>query len=294
MFGNRRARANAPWRPRTCAAILQLLDDESFTGPSRRDFRDPLAQTHRTGCGRPTACAASLVVRMFLSEPCKRSFIDETLRLMIDALDAHRVAFYGVDRNSNLRDFVVQGVPHAFHEEYLNRMVEFDPLHIRRVAGHTGPLVRWDEAAHYASPEHVSIYARFLSRYGVVDSLELLFRDRSTIVAGLNVAWTERDPPPSAKVLQLAAQLQRYVEFSLAERLRAARSSWVDAARAYGLTSRECEVAQLVCKGRTNHAVAVCLGIAESTVKTHLVRIFDKCRVDSRAGLVACLTDRGY
>ena len=229
---------------------------------------------------------------MSLADPCNRPFIDETLRLVRDALGARWVAFYGVDGDRNLRDFVVQGVPPGFHEDYLERMEAFDPLHIRRIARHAGPLVRWDDAAHYASPEHVSVYARFLLRYGVLDSLELIFRDSSTIVAGLNVAWTERDPAPGATAIQLAAQLQRYIEFSLVERLRAARSAWLDATRAFGLTSREREVVQLVCRGHTNQGVAACLGIAESTVKTHLVRVFQKCSVDSRAGLVACLSDR--
>lgn len=253
-------------------------------------FREPVA----LAAGGQIGCVACLAVSMSLADPCNRPFIDETLRLVRDALGVRRVAFYGVDSDWNLRDFVVQEVPPAFHEDYVRRMVVFDPLHIRRIAGHAGPLVRWADAAHYASPEHVTIYARFLRRHGVVDSLEWMFRDRATIVAGLNVAWTQQDPPPGTKVLQLAAQLQRYIEFSLSERLRAARSDWLDATRAFGLTPRECEVAQLVCKGHTNHGVAACLGIAASTVKTHLLRIFEKCRVDSRAGLVACLTERGH
>lgn len=228
---------------------------------------------------------------MSLADPRHRPFIDETLRLVSGALGVHRLVFYGVDQERNLRDYVVQGVPRAMHEHYLRRMVAFDPLHIRRVAGHAGPLVRWCEAARYASPEHVGLYARFLRRYGVVDSLELMFRDRASIVAGLTVAWTEQDPRPAATTLKLAAQLQRYIEFALAGRMSAARASWIESARAFGLTAREREVAQLVCHGHTNQAVATCLGIAPSTVKTHLLRIFEKCEVDSRAGLVARLND---
>ncbi|HEX6245930.1 MAG TPA: LuxR C-terminal-related transcriptional regulator [Polyangiales bacterium] len=231
---------------------------------------------------------------MSLADLRNRPFIDETLRLVGGALGVQRLVFYGVDRERNLRDYVVRGVPASMHQHYLRRMVTFDPLHIRRIAGHAGPLVRWRDAARYAPPEHVRIYARFLRHYGVVDSLELMFRDGEAIVAGLTVAWTERDVSPETGTLALATQLQRYIEFSLASRLGATRASWLEAVRAHGLTPREREVAQLVCRGHTNQAVATCLGIAPSTVKTHLLRIFEKCGVDSRAGLVACLSDLAH
>jgi DNA-binding CsgD family transcriptional regulator len=228
---------------------------------------------------------------MSLAHPANRPFIDETLRLVSGALGVHRLVFYGVDADANLRDYVVQGVPPAMHEQYLRRMVAFDPLHVRRIAGHAGPLLRWREAARYAPTEHVRLYTRFLRRYGVVDSLELVFRERSGIVAGLNVAWTEREPAPDGASLRLAAQLQRYIEFSLAGRATSARASWQECVRAFGLTVREREVAQLVCRGHTNQAIATCLDIAPSTVKTHLLRMFEKCGVDSRAALVARLSD---
>lgn len=228
---------------------------------------------------------------MSLADPRNRPFIDETLRLVSGALGAHRLVFYGVDGQYNLRDYVVQGVPPAMHEQYLRRMVAFDPLHMRRIAGHKGPLVRWREAARYASAEHVRLYGRFLRRYGVVDALELMFREGSSVVAGMTVAWTERDPAPRSAGLRLARQLQRYIEFSLTSRAASARVSWLECARAFGLTTRERDVAELVCRGHTNQAIATCLQIAPSTVKTHLLRMFDKCGVDSRAGLVACLSD---
>lgn len=231
---------------------------------------------------------------MSLADPRNRPFIDETLRLVGGALGVHRLVFYGVDRNRNLRDYVVRGVPDAMHQHYLRRMVAFDPLHIRRIAGHAGPLVRWRDASRYAPTEQVGIYARFLRRYGVVDALELMFRDGASIVAGLTVAWTERDPPQANAAPALAAQLQRYIEFSLTRRLGATRASWSETVRAFGLTPREREVAQLVCRGHTNQAIATCLDIAPSTVKTHLLRIFEKCQADSRAELVARLSDLSH
>ena len=60
-------------------------------------------------------------------------------------------------------------------------------------------------------------------------------------------------------------------------------------ARRYGLSRREAEVAELVLRGYPNPVIAATLGIASTTTKRHLTRIFDKIGVDSRTQLVSRL-----
>jgi DNA-binding CsgD family transcriptional regulator len=60
-------------------------------------------------------------------------------------------------------------------------------------------------------------------------------------------------------------------------------------ARRYGLSPREAEVAELVLRGYANPQIASVLGIAPTTTKRHLTRIFDKIGVDSRTQLVSRL-----
>lgn len=60
-------------------------------------------------------------------------------------------------------------------------------------------------------------------------------------------------------------------------------------ARRYGLSPREAEVAELVLRGYPNPVIASTLGIAPTTTKRHLTRIFDKIGVDSRTQLVSRL-----
>jgi DNA-binding CsgD family transcriptional regulator len=60
-------------------------------------------------------------------------------------------------------------------------------------------------------------------------------------------------------------------------------------ARRYGLSPREAEVAELVLRGYPNPLIASTLGIASTTTKRHLTRIFDKIGVDSRTQLVSRL-----
>jgi PAS domain S-box-containing protein len=59
------------------------------------------------------------------------------------------------------------------------------------------------------------------------------------------------------------------------------------------LTRRETEILQLVAESLSGPAIAERLGIAPSTVKTHLLRIYDKLEVDDRAAAVATGLRRG-
>lgn len=59
------------------------------------------------------------------------------------------------------------------------------------------------------------------------------------------------------------------------------------------LTSREREVLRLVSRGRSNKQIAVDLGIGESTVKTHLLKVFDKLGVGDRTRAVTLAMERG-
>ena len=59
------------------------------------------------------------------------------------------------------------------------------------------------------------------------------------------------------------------------------------------LTPREVEVLQLVAAGGTNGRIASSLSISEATVKTHLLRIFEKLGVNDRTRAVTLAMERG-
>lgn len=59
------------------------------------------------------------------------------------------------------------------------------------------------------------------------------------------------------------------------------------------LTARETEVLGRVAAGDANKQIAARLGIGESTVKTHLLRIYEKLGVDSRTRAVTLALKRG-
>ncbi|MEO7103012.1 MAG: LuxR C-terminal-related transcriptional regulator [Gemmatimonadaceae bacterium] len=87
----------------------------------------------------------------------------------------------------------------------------------------------------------------------------------------------------------MVARGERYIAQAVATRLMQQLS---DPARE-PLTHRETEVLQWVGRGASNRQVAKALGIAEPTVKAHLVHIFGKFGVDSRTSAVPIALERG-
>jgi DNA-binding NarL/FixJ family response regulator len=62
---------------------------------------------------------------------------------------------------------------------------------------------------------------------------------------------------------------------------------------AQSLSAREVEVLRLVARGNTNAEVGAALHISEATVKTHLLRVFNKLGVSDRTAAVTTAMQRG-
>lgn len=80
--------------------------------------------------------------------------------------------------------------------------------------------------------------------------------------------------------------LSPQVAVRLVERMRAPAAEAV-------LTARETDVLRLVATGHSNKQIAVALGIGESTVKTHLLKVFEKLGVADRTRAVTLAMERG-
>ena len=84
----------------------------------------------------------------------------------------------------------------------------------------------------------------------------------------------------------LRAALSPHVAVRLVERMRRPTSESV-------LTTRETEVLRLVATGHSNKQIGARLGIGEATVKTHLLKTFDKLGVADRTHAVTTAMERG-
>ena len=102
----------------------------------------------------------------------------------------------------------------------------------------------------------------------------------------MSVAWDRHAKIPEGAAI-IAQKIHQYLQFNLV-----GRSSAPDDGQRYGLTSREMDVARLLCCGRTNREIGECLKIGQATVKTHLIHIFEKLGVETRSAVVAMMAHR--
>lgn len=91
------------------------------------------------------------------------------------------------------------------------------------------------------------------------------------------------------RALRAVARGERYLAPVVTERLMA---RWQQPAR-LTLTDRELDVLRCVTRGDGNKQIALALGIAEPTVKAHLVHIFEKLGVENRTAAARVARERG-
>lgn len=198
-------------------------------------------------------------------------------------LEGSATAFYEVDENLNLNRFMLSGIPVDFHRQYVERMNQFDPLHVKHAA--SKPFAMLSVATDQCLNAETAAYRSFARQCGIADMVEFFFRRNDKVVAGMSVVWGPKCRIPDG-TMNIAEKIHDYLEFNLVGR---AASASEEAAR-YGLTLREIDVIELLCCGRTNREISECLGIGSATVKTHLIHIFEKLGVETRSAVVALMS----
>lgn len=228
-------------------------------------------------------------------------------------LARHVVEFGGADaRTERLLDWLVAGVPRESGLAWATAGVTLLGVlsfagRRDEVAARVDGVARLPRFLHYAAfaPLELARAATLLRRW---DAAEANF-DHAVALAttqGLEVALArtlvERgamyrargrrgDRARAAAVLEravaLCAALELAPDRARAERLLAGLGPVAAPALPGGLTPREAEVLRLLAAGRTNRQIADDLVISEKTVEQHLINIYQKLQVDSRARAVA-------
>jgi DNA-binding CsgD family transcriptional regulator len=208
--------------------------------------------------------------------------IDRALAFAKGAVNATSAAFYQVDKRCVMHDFVLDGMTFEFIGRYVDKMNQFDPLHIRSAGAR--PIARLKEEIVRSPCAEFAAYETFCSAYGIVDSVEFFFRRDGEIFAGLNVGWSDPKAIPDG-MASLVPVMHEYLQYNLTPVVGNATGSGV-AAR-FALTDRETEVLELLSCGQTNRDIAECLSLRLPTVKTHIQHIFEKLGVETRSAAVA-------
>ncbi|QLF91926.1 helix-turn-helix transcriptional regulator [Pseudomonas sp. ABC1] len=207
-------------------------------------------------------------------------------------LSATGVLFYWIDtRRDEMQVLDTLGVPAGFLEQYRNGMQPFDPMRVSRmverhecvgVLSHARGFQRADETSHYQG---------YLHAHGVVDTIDLMFWAGDAAFGGVGFLKTHDDPPLLLAPEALGA-IQRLLEASFSAHPHVQRLLLEQRLLRSGLSHREKQVACLIGAGASNRDVAEAMGIGLGTVKTYVVRIFDKLGVESRTALAAYLAGR--
>ena len=221
-------------------------------------------------------------------------FIDQTMNYLGSLLNSDRIAFYQVVDDQRMIDFALKNIDYSFHHGYLDEMHVFDPLHVSRLNRGDAPqkLYHLWRQERDCLPETTVKYRSFLNCFEVSDVLELLFRFEGHVVAGASILYRDRQPAGCEPAHLQAAHA--YIEFNLEQYIRqSGQYLRMALSTRFGLSSREIDVIELICCGRTNSEIAELLQIGMATVKTHLIRIYQKLGVENRASVVAFIAHLG-
>jgi DNA-binding CsgD family transcriptional regulator len=206
------------------------------------------------------------------------------------ALGAQWSCFYFLDAEGEPFGFQVHRTPWALRESYLTHlMARSDPLHPARLVTQNLRFVSMFDPRLNCALELRRNFWNFLSAFGTRDAAEMIFRVGGRAVAGMSLLWVGQAGSRADR--QLGESMQSYIEFNLAAHYSPSLANLsTEASVGLALTDRELEIVQLVCQGSSNAQIAQRLAIGVSTVKTHLLHVFEKFGVRTRAALVGrCL-----
>lgn len=214
-------------------------------------------------------------------------FGTHTASFTSQTLGAKWSCFYYIDEQGDPFGFQVHGTPWAVRESYLrHNMARTDPMNPASLAAQNLRFVSVFDRRLSCASESRQNYWNFLSAFGTRDAAEMIFCVGGRAIAGMSLLWVGRAGLRADR--QLGETVQSYVEFNLASHYGALPR---DHAPELALTDREREIVQLVCYGLTNARIAQRLNIGLATVKTHLLHVFEKLGVRTRAELVSrCLS----
>jgi DNA-binding NarL/FixJ family response regulator len=119
--------------------------------------------------------------------------------------------------------------------------------------------------------------------------------DREKIVTALlsfpthGVLSVTTEVPLFKKALEVVNEGQIWVDNNMLKAFLHQGSAAQTLPKKDGITDREREIVDYVCRGCTNKEIAASLSLSEHTVKAHLNRIFKKYNTSSRSKLITLL-----
>lgn len=214
----------------------------------------------------------------------------ESIKFAQGYVGASAALFFWVDPSKHVMQVQhLVGVPDGLLDVYERDMHRLDPMSAPQMVEAGQKVGFLDQGYAGSMGAAMDSYKRFLNSFGVTDTIDLMFWTQGRPFGGLGLLKTTRDPRDTPSV-ERVNEFQRFLEASLGQHphVSRARSDALLAAR--GLSHRERQVSRLVAEGASNRDIAQAMGVTVGTVKTYLVRIFEKLDIKSRSALVSLAT----
>ena len=146
-------------------------------------------------------------------------------------------------------------------------------------------------------------YSDFLARDGLYHGMNLYVHDGGVNIGDMRIWRNRRRENFDDSDLQVLEAIKPHFRNSMKNALRFGRVEDRDVADGgklmlpdrlsverirsiYGLTAREAQIALEIAHGKTDHEIAEAIGVAFSTIRTHINHVYAKLGIRNRAALV--------
>lgn len=202
-------------------------------------------------------------------------------------------AFYLVDpdmRQRGLGGVALHKLAPEVEDQYQQRFKESDPLKPENFRKSNNKLAVLDEEISFSELQQSAYYQEFMLPLNHRHVVDLFFRQDQEIIAVATLLRSEQQGPFKPEEIKLLEQLQPFIEYTLNTIYQPERFNQRELLQQrYKLTQREFEVLELIVAGQSNKQIAKDLQLGLSTVKTHLLHIFQKSQVNSRTELLSLI-----
>lgn len=217
-----------------------------------------------------------------------QSFEQEALNLIHSLIDNSSSAFYLLNADMRRRGVAVYNSNEELVEEYHEYFREIDPLNPDKFHKSGERVVFIDEQIPFEKLQQTRYYQEFMLPHNQRYAVDMFLRQKGEIVAVIGMLRDDSVPAFSEDELKLLRKLQPFLEYTLNSVYFPKRTAERESLQQkYQLTPRELDVLELIIAGSSNKVIANELCLSLSTIKTHLLHIFQKIDVISRADLLS-------
>lgn len=222
-----------------------------------------------------------------VNESCQK-FSYETLSFLKKNMQCSAAVFTWFDHISDVPTHFSDGFDEKIISHYYDKYVDNDPISHINLINNQSLIARL--TPDLLEQEHTEKYQDFMHDYHLKDEADVILWAGGAPLASIALMKMEDDCPFQSD-LNLE-QICQFIQFNF-ELLPTIKKINLQShlKSQFNLTPKETLIAELLCQGYANKEIASHLYVEPATVKTHLINIFDKLKVNSRTQAVACISN---